>query len=258
MIPQLYLLAVPMMAASLAEAHGPHMEKRHWPIPFFPDPFAHKESAPAPVYSTFTSYDNAQGASTATQYANAKGPATVTQYAQDASFSRPDATMGDFMKFNQTVWDRTMSFNKPGATTWTTRSMLDAHYARLQDAKKDSPDTVYGPRQALFEYLEMSVTSQLLGDWWFGNPRLDWVEILFKEERLPYKEGWRAHPIVVDWEGVWAQMLAMAAMSPNPIEEVGYLTTSTMSSLVKGTQFGPILACVMGLPGCDGSSKKLI
>ena len=51
--------------------------------------------------------------------------------------------------------------------------MLGAHYARLQDAKRDSPDTIYGPRQALFEYLEMAVTTQLLGNWQFGNPRLD-------------------------------------------------------------------------------------
>ena len=65
----------------------------------------------------------------------------------DASFSRNDAAVGDHIKFNETVYQRSMSFNKPGATTWTTRAMLDAHFARLQDAQRDSPETVYGPRQ---------------------------------------------------------------------------------------------------------------
>lgn len=53
-------------------------------------------------------------------------------------------------------------------------------------------------------------------------------------------------------------MLAMAAMSPNAVEELAFLTTSTISSLMDGSQFSPIISCVMGLPGCDGSAKKLI
>ena len=53
-------------------------------------------------------------------------------------------------------------------------------------------------------------------------------------------------------------MLAMAAMGPDPIGEAMLFATTTVGSLLDGEQFGPIVRCVMGLPGCDGSAKKLV
>ncbi|KAL8292634.1 hypothetical protein RQP46_001246 [Phenoliferia psychrophenolica] len=111
----------------------------------------------------------------------------------DVSLSRVDASQGDSNNFNATQWARTLSHIPESATHWDSKSAMAAHYDLLQLTKKQTPDTVQGPIQWSFQIGEISAVSLMLGDWVAGNPRIDWLRIVFEEERLPYNEGWRPH-----------------------------------------------------------------
>ena len=54
------------------------------------------------------------------------------------------------------------------------------------------------------------------------------------------------------------QMLFLASLSPNPVAELGMLASTTIGGLLDGSLFTPSVKCMMGLPGCDGSAKKLV
>ena len=53
-------------------------------------------------------------------------------------------------------------------------------------------------------------------------------------------------------------MLVLASMSPNFADELGFLTSSSIDSLLKGTQFTPIVNCVLGRAACYDGYTKLV
>ncbi|KAK2594730.1 hypothetical protein QQS21_007580 [Conoideocrella luteorostrata] len=109
----------------------------------------------------------------------------------DCSFSRGDQKDGNNNDYNPELWDVALSVLKDSDTV-TPASLGKAKGERVQDQKRRNPASVYGPRAALFGGIEMgmilSALSTLLG---FGHTKLDYLNSVIQEERLPVHLGWR-------------------------------------------------------------------
>jgi hypothetical protein len=142
----------------------------------------------------------------------------------DASLSRQDAYFGDDHDFDKTIWQQTLSYFKGSRST----NLLDASRAiagRTADSEARNPTFTYGFREFVFRYGETGIYLQTMGgDDLTGVTRIDWVQSLFEEEKLPYNLGWRprAEPITLASLGLMVNDLF--AVSPSKLSE-GFIIT---------------------------------
>jgi hypothetical protein len=128
----------------------------------------------------------------------------------DVSLSRDDIAFGSNSAFSSERWAEVLKIYKDGAVTeggasgvgpeetnW--KSASKARYMRVKQQKerheKEGKDFNYGIKEVILSYGESALFLNLLGK--EGAAPLEWVRILFEEERFPYKEGWRP-PKVLD------------------------------------------------------------
>ena len=142
----------------------------------------------------------------------------------DASLSREDAYFGNNYAFNNGIWSQTKSFFKNGKTALLPAALALAN--RTADSKARNPEFVYGLREFVQRYGEMSLAIQSMGgDDLTGVTRFDWVNQMFTQERLPYNLGWRprAEPITVPSLGQMVSELFI--VSPDRLSE-GFTITA--------------------------------
>jgi hypothetical protein len=111
----------------------------------------------------------------------------------DCSFSRQDALIGDNNAFNPELWNVALA-QINGSKHVNPIDIGRAKSARIQDALRRNPQSVYGPRAAAFGYLEHGLVLTALGAPIPGIARLDYLRCFFEDERLPYHLGWRPTP----------------------------------------------------------------
>jgi hypothetical protein len=141
----------------------------------------------------------------------------------DASLSRKDAYFGNDYSFNAGIWNQTKSFFKNGKTALLPAALALAN--RTADSKETNPEFVYGLREFVQRYGEMSIFIQAMGgDDVTGVTRLDWVNQLFTQEKLPYNLGWRprAEPITIPSLG--QMVFEIFSISPDKLSEGGTIT----------------------------------
>ena len=141
----------------------------------------------------------------------------------DASLSREDAYFGNNYSFNSSIWNQTRSFfEKDRQTGLYTAALALAN--RTADSKETNPQFVYGFREFVQRYGEMSIFIQAMGGYQTGVTRLDWVNQLFVEERLPYNLGWRprAEPITIPSLG--QMVFDIFSVSPDKSSEGATIT----------------------------------
>ncbi|KAL8277464.1 hypothetical protein RQP46_010186 [Phenoliferia psychrophenolica] len=134
-----------------------------------------------------------------------------------------------------------LEHNAPGATHWELKAQADAHYAALERARITSPGFVYGPNQIMFTIAEIVIISLALGDPLIGKPRLDWLNIVFREERP--KTG----PFF-DYPQILSEAAIIGAASKNPLDEGFQFVASTVMIIM------PAVNCALNLPGYERSS----
>ncbi|KAL5383882.1 hypothetical protein DPSP01_005681 [Paraphaeosphaeria sporulosa] len=128
----------------------------------------------------------------------------------DGSLSRADTGTpgaGD-QEFNRDVFNEFKSFFK-GATQISLPLAAAARWARVKSAHKSNPNFLYGPSQRFNSYAETSIYFQLLLDPNKGTVPLEWLEIVFCEERLPAREGWKT-PSSINGLGTGGVLLKLA------------------------------------------------
>jgi hypothetical protein len=141
----------------------------------------------------------------------------------DASLSRADAYFGNDYSFNSTIWNQTKSFFPNGKTALLPAALALAN--RTANSKQTNPQFVYGLREFVQRYGEMSIFIQAMGgDDLAGVTRLDWVDQLFVQEKLPYDLGWRprAEPITIPSLG--QMVFEIFSVSPDKVSEGGKIT----------------------------------
>ena len=141
----------------------------------------------------------------------------------DASLSREDAYFGNDYSFNSGIWDQTRSFFKNGKTALLPAALAIAD--RTADSKERNPEFVYGPQQFILRYGEMTLAIETMGGSDLtGVARLDWVNQLFAQEKLPYNLGWRPRAEPITLPSIGQMIVEIFAVSPDKFSEAGTIT----------------------------------
>jgi hypothetical protein len=147
----------------------------------------------------------------------------------DASLSREDAYFGNDWAFNNSIWQQTLSFfTAGGATTTALLPATEALANRTANSEATNPQFVYGIREFIQRYGEMSIFIQAMGGSnTLGEANLDYVRTLFEEERLPFTQGWRprAEPITVPSLG--QMVFELSLISPDKVPEGEKITADS-------------------------------
>ncbi|KAF2476480.1 Cloroperoxidase [Lindgomyces ingoldianus] len=128
----------------------------------------------------------------------------------DASLSRADFNLGgDSHTFSQEIFDETLSYF--GALEEI--SIADAGAARwgrvLTEQKRD-PKFNYTAQARFLSYAESAVYFRVLNNPKTGRTPVDFIKILFEQERFPAKEGWVTPASPIGSFTVAADILALA------------------------------------------------
>ncbi|OHW93640.1 chloroperoxidase-like protein, partial [Colletotrichum incanum] len=113
----------------------------------------------------------------------------------DGSLSRADfAVTGDAKTFNETVWSETKGYLEAGASTDSKvdyKTMATARSKRIATAKATNPSFNLTASQVTVSLGESAVILGTIGQS-FSAPAapLEWLKVVFEEERLPFTEGW--------------------------------------------------------------------
>jgi hypothetical protein len=125
----------------------------------------------------------------------------------DASLSRADAALGDNLHFNETIF-ATLANSNPGVAYYNSTSAGAVQRERLAISLATNPDITNTPKEFIVRCRESAAYLSVMGDPLTGVapktcvtvqlacfPRLilicRFVQIFFREERLPIAEGWK-------------------------------------------------------------------
>ncbi|KAF2805367.1 Cloroperoxidase [Mytilinidion resinicola] len=118
----------------------------------------------------------------------------------DVSLSRSDYALGDNHTFDKGVWEGVMStYEGKEQTDFATVSK--ARYRRVLASKKAHEEAQkafeYGIKEFVLSYGESALFLGILGDPKDGKIPVEYLRVLFEQERLPFNEGWRPNEKVV-------------------------------------------------------------
>ncbi|KAJ4489878.1 Chloroperoxidase [Lentinula aciculospora] len=111
----------------------------------------------------------------------------------DASLSRSDDALGDNLHFNSTIFS-TLSESNPKSDVYDTTSIGLVLEERLALAKKANSNLVNTVKERHTQLLEASLFLSAMGDPITGIAPKTFVQVFFREERLPLAEGWKRPP----------------------------------------------------------------
>ncbi|KAJ7189036.1 Cloroperoxidase [Mycena filopes] len=107
----------------------------------------------------------------------------------DASLSRNDFALGDNLHFNETVFS-TLANSNPGVDFYNATSAGQVQHARLADSLARNPNVTNTAKEFLLRSRESSLYLSIMGNSMTGVAPKQFVQIFFREERLPIAEGW--------------------------------------------------------------------
>ncbi|KAK1231422.1 hypothetical protein PQX77_005465 [Marasmius sp. AFHP31] len=130
----------------------------------------------------------------------------------DASISREDIAIGDHISFNETLFQTLLNSN-PGSDVYNTTSAGQVMHARLADSLSMNPNVTNTDVEFGARAVESGFYLSVMGDPIAGEASKEFVQIFFREERLPIKEGWKrpATPINVKTVAALAEKIGKAS-----------------------------------------------
>ncbi|KAL0064328.1 hypothetical protein AAF712_008774 [Marasmius tenuissimus] len=114
---------------------------------------------------------------------------------QDASFSREDVAIGDSLHFNETIFS-TLANSNPGSDVYNTTSAGQVARIRLDDSLARNPNVTNTVLQAQGRAGTSALYLVTMGGVTGVAPK-EFVQILFREERLPIEEGWKKSAVPI-------------------------------------------------------------
>ncbi|KAK1233468.1 hypothetical protein PQX77_003364 [Marasmius sp. AFHP31] len=108
----------------------------------------------------------------------------------DASLSREDFALGDHISYNEEIFSTLLNSN-PGSDVYNTTSAGQVMHARLADSISRYPNVTNTDFQQGARSVESGFYLSVMGDPIKGEARKEFVQIFFREERLPIEEGWK-------------------------------------------------------------------
>ncbi|KAJ6578780.1 Chloroperoxidase [Mycena vulgaris] len=114
----------------------------------------------------------------------------------DASLSRSDFDVGDNLHFNETIFT-TLANSNPGVDYYNVTSAAQVQDARLADSIAINPNVTNTAKEFLFRAGTAGLYLSVMGNPLTGVAPKKFVQIFFREERLPIAEGWkRSEPMI--------------------------------------------------------------
>ncbi|KAJ7275901.1 Cloroperoxidase [Mycena rebaudengoi] len=108
----------------------------------------------------------------------------------DASLSRNDVALGDNLRFNETIFS-TLAKSNPGVDFYNATSAGHVQHDRLAISLATNPNITNTPKETLVRSRESAFYLSVMGDPLTGIAPKKFVQIFFREERLPIAEGWK-------------------------------------------------------------------
>lgn len=138
----------------------------------------------------------------------------------DASLSRQDLALGDNVSFNETIFS-TLANSNPGSDVYNITSAGQVMRARLADSLRNNPnvtnsDVTFDTRSGASAFY-LSV----MGDPLKGTAPKKFVQIWFREERLPIQEGWKRSETPITAAAIFTPMSQQIAAAAGPWEPSG-------------------------------------
>ncbi|KAI9354136.1 hypothetical protein DFJ73DRAFT_828049 [Zopfochytrium polystomum] len=114
----------------------------------------------------------------------------------DVSMTRSDIALGDSYHLNRTLYDQLKTFaSDPRYISQS--DVVSFRAVREADSRARNPSLTFGLREQFLASVEASIVLMLLADPDDADKRvrLDWADVLFLEERLPFDLGWSIRPL---------------------------------------------------------------
>ncbi|KAJ7478662.1 Cloroperoxidase, partial [Mycena galericulata] len=117
----------------------------------------------------------------------------------DASISRNDFALGDNLHFNETIFSTLVNAN-PGVDYYNATSAGQVQHDRLAISLATNPNITNTPKEFLLRTRESGLYLSIMGNPMTGVAPKEFVQIFFREERLPIAEGWKRSNITITAE----------------------------------------------------------
>jgi len=108
----------------------------------------------------------------------------------DASLSRGDFALGDNLHFNETIFT-TLANSNPGVDYYNATSASQVQDSRLAISLATNPNITNTGKEFDVRTRESALYLSVMGNILTGVAPKKFVQIFFREERLPIAEGWK-------------------------------------------------------------------
>ncbi|KAJ7059233.1 Cloroperoxidase [Mycena amicta] len=114
----------------------------------------------------------------------------------DASISRGDFAFGDNLHFNETIFSTLVNAN-PGVDFYNATSAGLVQKERLAISLATNPSVTNTEKEFVIRSIESGLYLSVMGNAITGVAPKNFVQIFFREERLPIEEGWQRSNITI-------------------------------------------------------------
>ncbi|KAJ6593326.1 Cloroperoxidase, partial [Mycena capillaripes] len=120
----------------------------------------------------------------------------------DASLSRADFATGDNTHFNETIFS-TLANSNPGVDYYNVTSAGQVMMQRLADSEasdlqRTNPNITNTDKEIQFRSFTFALTLAVFGNVTTGVTSKNFVQTWFREERIPFAEGWQRPECTLD------------------------------------------------------------
>ncbi|KAJ7573362.1 hypothetical protein C8J56DRAFT_804841, partial [Mycena floridula] len=124
----------------------------------------------------------------------------------DASISRGDFALGDNFHFNETIFSALANSN-PGVDFYNATSAGQVQKQRLVESQATNPQLINTRKEIAIRTSESALYLSVMGDPLTGVVPKNFVNIFFREERLPLEEGWKRPILVIKWNHLGSNVI---------------------------------------------------
>ncbi|KAH8828302.1 Peroxidase, family 2-domain-containing protein [Flagelloscypha sp. PMI_526] len=114
----------------------------------------------------------------------------------DASISRGDFNSGDNSKFNEQLYG-TMTASNKGKDFYDTTSAASVMEQKFNFSKQNNPKFVGNGKEIAFRATEAALYLTVMGDAKKAQAPKRVVDTIFREDRLPFAEGWKKPTVLI-------------------------------------------------------------
>ncbi|KAK1217772.1 hypothetical protein PQX77_018693 [Marasmius sp. AFHP31] len=115
----------------------------------------------------------------------------------DASLSRLDCNLGDHIPFNESIFT-TLSTSNPGVDFYNATSAGQVQKTRLEESKSTNPKLCSTIKELQVRSRESLLYLMVMSSDELGVAPKRFVDVFFREERMPIEEGWRILGVPID------------------------------------------------------------